>query len=399
MNLIMSEKDDWKKEYDSSLNLSKDILNYFTVWDEEKGRAEVCEETSKQETAENEVHFLDTVPIKETVPEIKTDNPPMMLSSASAEKTPEIKKEDIKTRPDDGQITEKYNPREWIRNVRTELQTLQTDIWLLINVEPGDEDVWKATDDYINSKMQRIMAGTPIEKINFRKRGIRVSALRNAGYDFVSEIMGKSYGQLVSIEGIGEKSASLIIEERDVLWRELSNKVVYIPDRSDYTSVKPVLEFCRFSKLQGLYSEALQKYEAFLCQIENYLSLSKHTGALGWALLNRRNKQAIIEATEDIEKKRTPINEKEIHQLADRKRCIENECQSEIKKNFNEWSKFYVNYIESKQTRKTIRHKRQVKNKNKVKTIERSYTENQSQKTFLVILIVFIFFLIIAAIK
>jgi len=73
-----------------------------------------------------------------------------------------------------------------------------------------EKSIRKAADVLAERQLSEFLAGLSVEELNRDKRGIRVSALKNAGIENIAQLYTRSRASLENIEGIGQTNAALI---------------------------------------------------------------------------------------------------------------------------------------------------------------------------------------------
>ena len=73
-----------------------------------------------------------------------------------------------------------------------------------------EKKIKKAADALAEKQLVGLLRGMSVDELNRDKRGIRVSALKNAGIENLAQLYPRSRSSLESIEGIGESNAGMI---------------------------------------------------------------------------------------------------------------------------------------------------------------------------------------------
>jgi hypothetical protein len=75
------------------------------------------------------------------------------------------------------------------------------------SAETQREAIKKASDELVAQEVLRILRDIPIEEINREKRGFRVKALRESGYNTIADVATTSVYSLASVYGISSDAA------------------------------------------------------------------------------------------------------------------------------------------------------------------------------------------------
>ena len=73
-----------------------------------------------------------------------------------------------------------------------------------------EKDIRKAADALAERQLDEFLSGMSVDELSRDKRGIRISALKNAGIENLGQLHRRSRAALESIEGIGQANAALI---------------------------------------------------------------------------------------------------------------------------------------------------------------------------------------------
>ncbi|MBE7044701.1 MAG: DEAD/DEAH box helicase [Ruminococcaceae bacterium] len=92
------------------------------------------------------------------------------------------------------------------------------------HVRPLQSEVKQAIDALIVSEIQRILKDIPVEEINRDKRGFRVKALTDAGYESIADVSAASVRELEKINGISQDAARAI--------KQAANEIAVVAKKS-----------------------------------------------------------------------------------------------------------------------------------------------------------------------
>lgn len=171
----------------------------------------------------------------------------------------------------------------------------------LMNAQGDEDEVQKAVGRYCEQTIAYTLKCMPVEELNFRKAGIRVGALRSAGYTNIYSIRNMSYGQFLNIHGIGEKSAMLISRELSALCTYVGQSVEIHPREGDGisdTAVKACYQRFEYTKLRTQAQNSLSLVHRDLQARVNEIGSS----GLSWALTSNDKKTAMAAAARDLDR-------------------------------------------------------------------------------------------------
>lgn len=116
------------------------------------------------------------------------------------------------------------------------------------------EDIKKAADLMVANEVLEVLKGVPIEEINRGKRGIKVKALRDHGFQTIADILPESVPQIASIYGISQDTAFTIKNIVNDLFREArkTTKIRISTDKKTVTATKLVSAIARYIQTQQL---------------------------------------------------------------------------------------------------------------------------------------------------
>ncbi len=136
----------------------------------------------------------------------------------------------------------------------------------------------------------------PIEELNRDKNGIRVSALKNAGYNNIRQLLGIPANRLTAINGIGQENATKIAGKVNELWQSTSHNVKVKINSSDkskeVTDIVTSLAILMNSK--EIYDRAARVYSDCHSKVTYGMKSAKGlSSSIRWffAGTNKRNEQ------------------------------------------------------------------------------------------------------------
>lgn len=175
----------------------------------------------------------------------------------------------------------------------------------LESIQPSPEKARAALKEFIADEVMKMLLETPIEYLAEIKIGIRVSALKDAGYENMCEICGLDYNQLLSIYGIGPKSAQSILFAVSYLKNGFRDIVTSDPHFTETTcGKKAVREYCSYKWSTKAYNSIFDILAAEKNIFEKYCSVAAPAEyALRWVFtFSRKRKNAALQATAEMQK-------------------------------------------------------------------------------------------------
>ncbi len=161
----------------------------------------------------------------------------------------------------------------------------------------------KAVDAFIDEKVKQELMNVPIEALNFNKSGIRISALRSAGYESVGQIVNKSSFSLGNIYGIGQVSIEKIQQNALAIFKYHKKRIeikVNVRSRLDENRniiVKVGLYDYAMNKIVQC-NELEEKYRI------HYLSPTKkvlsETNIISWIFSSKTSKEIKLKSAKEI---------------------------------------------------------------------------------------------------
>ena len=159
--------------------------------------------------------------------------------------------------------------------------------------------ILKASDHLINAEIIRLLRQIPVEEVNRDKKGIRVKALRNAGYHNIADVYVASAAQLASVYGISENTA-YTIKHCAAQIAEATRSSVHLHLSSDnQTSEATALlsEIYRYKKIAPSAAQCKDVLEKDNGSVDRALKeLEPGTKNLRWLFASAKKKQAATNA-------------------------------------------------------------------------------------------------------
>lgn len=197
-------------------------------------------------------------------------------------------------RPDTAQL------KTAVRSLRQAIEQLDT---ICRDSRALEKNIKKAADALAEHQLGEFLGGMSVDELSRDKRGIRVSALKNAGIDNLGQLYRRSRGSLESIPGIGETGAALIHSTVQTI-ANTAREGLHIRLSADDDSK----ELLRLLPLLHQYAAASQPRMAaeeliadFGEEIEIALSVSKKAlSPIGWLFSPSGEKKNALAAAEDV---------------------------------------------------------------------------------------------------
>ena len=171
-----------------------------------------------------------------------------------------------------------------------------------------------------------------------KKRGIRVSALWGAGITNIGQLRKYSYNRLLSIYGIGEVSARLIISEVNSIVSEQQSKVDLKPYRRGAPYGKRLICECyKYMSLERLYRYGVNPLSGQKESLEHLCSVAHPTAnRLTWFFTFSKVKKdrALVAAKELSEILSTPLSNK-VDMIIQEKKKFSNATEDESWKQYS----------------------------------------------------------------
>lgn len=100
---------------------------------------------------------------------------------------------------------------KYVKEMLRRLSELDSDIWYVFDHRKVlEKSLKRQCEDYLGLKALDALEGIPVEELKNSKAGIRVSAIKDAGYDNLLQLAKLKEWEMTAIEGIGEKQAESI---------------------------------------------------------------------------------------------------------------------------------------------------------------------------------------------
>lgn len=162
-------------------------------------------------------------------------------------------------------------------------------------------EIVKASKALVAQEVLQILKQIPIEEINRDKRGIRVKALREYGYDTIADISTVSVYTIASIRGISEDAAYTIkrIVDDIVDTTRKNTKIKISEDNKNPVATKLIATVSRYKNSASYIEECRTILARSRKNVENGMEdLLPATSGMRWLFASKEKKDRAIRAYE-----------------------------------------------------------------------------------------------------
>ena len=144
-----------------------------------------------------------------------------------------------------------------------------------------EQEVRTAFEMSLKANAGRSLAQIPVDELKKSKAGIRTAALKDAGFETLSDLANASDAQICIAEGVGEKQVSSI---RNIIAEFMNNILEYTtvridPDDDSGENTDLICAVSRYRMGQKIRESAgplAQDLHAFVTKIENALAIETY---------------------------------------------------------------------------------------------------------------------------
>ena len=161
------------------------------------------------------------------------------------------------------------------------------------------DDIVHASNALVTSETLTLLRNIPIDEINREKKGFRIKALRDNGYQTIADIAPASVYTLSSIYGISDDAAYSIkrVVDKIVSTTRKGVKIKISADDKSAMTSQLVLAISRYKQSEAYIFECEKIYNNSKQNIERYLQdLAPASSGLKWIFSSEAKKKAAIEA-------------------------------------------------------------------------------------------------------
>ena len=162
-----------------------------------------------------------------------------------------------------------------------------------------ESDIKKACTKIVSNKTMEILCDVPVDELNKHKKGIRVKALKDEGYDTIARIIAASPNELSAIYGISENAAYTIKNEAQKIAQNTASTIkikLSLDDKNKYSSelVKSISIYRGTADNRDQCKELINQYDK---SIENALDNIKPASSIfRWLFASTSKKEKAIES-------------------------------------------------------------------------------------------------------
>ena len=165
-----------------------------------------------------------------------------------------------------------------------------------------EEEIRSAAADLLTLEALDSLEQIPVEELRNSKSGIRVTALKDAGYLNLRDLALAEDGALRSISGIGEKQTASIRAILAVFGKQIAQKKTVrlsIDDTSE-KNLRLIRAVAAFRLGNELQADAAPVREEFHARAEEILPRITVRGNIRWLFTGRKKKEMVTEAIGDL---------------------------------------------------------------------------------------------------
>lgn len=160
-------------------------------------------------------------------------------------------------------------------------------------------EISKASDALLAQEVLTVLKGIPVEEINRDKRGFRIKALRDHGYDTIADIASASVYSIASVHGISQDTAYSIKHIVDDIVKNArqGTKIKLSADNKTQAASQLISAISKYRRCQP-YIETCRKIKSSNSKQIDYAltDLSPAASGIKWLFSSAAKKQKAIEA-------------------------------------------------------------------------------------------------------
>lgn len=172
-------------------------------------------------------------------------------------------------------------------------------------VEKNKESVKKASEELVTQEVLKILREIPVEEINRDKRGFRVKALRDHGYNTIADIATAPIYALASVYGISEDAAySIKAIVNDIVSKARQGaKIKLSTDNKTKEATRLITEISKYRRNLVVADDCRKLLEESEQTIRYAMEdLTAATGVLRWTFASRQKKQKAVNAYSTLQR-------------------------------------------------------------------------------------------------
>ncbi|WP_034785182.1 DEAD/DEAH box helicase [Eubacterium xylanophilum] len=183
-----------------------------------------------------------------------------------------------------------------IKEHRTTIEKLNN---IQADVLVSKEAIKTASEELVAQEVIKILREIPIEEINRDKRGFRVKALRDHGYETIADVATASVYSIASVHGISSDSAYSIkhIADDIVSKARQGAKIKLSTDNKTKEAAKLISSISKYKQKQPIVKECRKLLDEYEKKIEYATEdLQAAIGGIRWIFASKAKKQRAIDA-------------------------------------------------------------------------------------------------------
>ena len=160
------------------------------------------------------------------------------------------------------------------------------------------EETIKAADELAAQELIKTLQGIPVDEINRGKKGLRVGALRSAGYETIADIAYKPEAVIASVYGIGNSAPGIVRSVAEIVSAAKQTiKIRLSTDEKTPSASRLVVNLARYRDAQEIDKESRELIEQNLDTVVNEIEgLYAGTKGFGWLFTSQGKKDRASEA-------------------------------------------------------------------------------------------------------
>lgn len=211
------------------------------------------------------------------------------------------------------------------------------------------ESISKASEALVAQEVLNVLKDIPIEEINRDRRGFRIKALRDYGYNSIADISTASVYTIASVHGISEDTAYSIKKVVDDIVSKARQgvKIRLSVDNKNNKATELVSAISRYKRGKPYTETCRQILNSKSKQIDYALEdLAPAKSGFKWFFTSSTNKQKAIEAYNTLGRLLESEYSKEAHSVLESLDAVNRSTGTEDWQNFSENSISFFNVLE-----------------------------------------------------
>lgn len=207
----------------------------------------------------------------------------------------------------------------------------------------------KASEALVAQEVLNVLKDIPIDEINRDKRGFRIKALRDYGYNSIADISTASVYTIASVHGISEDTAYSIKRVVDDIVSKARQgvKIRLSVDNKNNKATELVSAISRYKRGKPYTETCRQILNSKSKQIDYALEdLAPAKSGFKWFFTSSANKQKAIEAYNTLDRLLESEYSKEAHSVLESLDAVNRSTGTEDWQNFSENSISFFNVLE-----------------------------------------------------